>query len=679
VNKNWADQATLGWTTTVSASMVNDFRFAYTYWRNDNRPPDASICPNCLGLGEPEMLIGGGITIGNNHEIPVVRNERHFIVSDSYSWQKLSHRLRFGGELDYGECPGYYDFYEPASITVYSPTAVEQYNATVAPDMAIAIPKTFTTLDDLLTLPMSTVQTGIGNPSQPAPFQRDKALSNTRYRLYIQDVWRLNKQLTLNFGFALERETNLLNYDIPKPAYLEPLLGASGIGFPKQAPWRPSPGLGFAWSPNASGKTVIRGGASVQYGTFEIANKLTDRAYESPIGNGRLPLPGDVVPNPIPGIPGVPEGTPLSFPNDPTMFRTGYLVSILPEVRAGLAQMIASFGDPNSLAVRTINVFKSAAGDALLPNNFNVPQSQGFNLGIQHQLASDLVVSGDFVWRHSIHEDFEVNGVDLNRWQRVTGPVIPPCDASEAFDPTAMCSLGPIPFREPVGKSRYKALLVKVDKRISKHYQFVASYALQDKAGTNGLRDYDNWFASWGPQMPRHALNVSGIVTLPWRFQLSAISTFSSRWPATVSVSGIDPSGGGVNNLVLPGTNNGDFNMSRHEGDLPQLVNEFNQEYAGHVTPKGQVIPYITLPNSYSLGANFFSQDLRLTKSFVLFKERLKFSVFGEAFNLFNNSNPGGISMDLRDPAFGQFTSKEDPLSGSGGPRCFQLGTRLSF
>jgi hypothetical protein len=679
VNKNWADQSVLGWTTTVSPTMVNDFRSAYTYWRNDNRPPDASRCPDCLGLGGPEMIIGGGVTIGNNHEVPEIRNERHIIFTDNYTWQKASQRIRFGGEWDHGWSPGLYDFYDPASINVYSPTAVQQYNATAPPDMAIPIPSTFTTLDDLLALPLSTIQIGIGDPGQPAPFQRNRAIGNDRYRFYAQDVWRVNAQLSLSFGFALERENNLLNYDIPKPAYLQPILGASGTGFGPAAPWRPAPSLGFAWSPGTSGKTVIRGGVSIQNGTFPISNKLTDRAYEGPIGNGRVPLPGDVVPNPIPGIPGVPQGTPLAFPDNPTMFNSADLLAILPPVQVGLAQMLASFGDPNSLAVRTIDVFKSAAGDALLPNNFKVLQTQGFNLGAQRQLKTNLAVTADFVWRHSIRGDIDDQGVDLNRWLRASGPVIPPCDPSQEFDPTAECSLGPIPVRESVGNSRYAALLLKVDKRFSRRYQFLASYALQDLSGTNGIWDLDNWFASWGPIMPRNAFNLSGIVTLPWRFQLSAISAFSSRSPMTVYISGIDLSGGGVNQVVLPGSHNGDFNINLHESDLPALVSKFNQQYAGTVTPAGQVVPTITLPSTYFLGANFFSQDLRLAKNFVFFKERLTLSAFAEAFNLFNNSNPGGTVTDLRSLSFGQFTSKENPLSGSGGPRCFQLGARVTF
>jgi hypothetical protein len=679
LNKNWADQSILGWTTTLKPSMVNDLRIAYTYWRNNNRPPDASLCPNCLGLGGPEMIIDGGLTLGNNHEIPVTRNERHMIFTDGYTWQKAAHRLRVGGEWDHGWCDGIYNFYEPASVNVYSPTAVQQYNATVDPVMAIPLPSTFTTLDDLLALPIAGFQTGIGDPSQPAAFQRARALGNDRYRIYAQDVWRVHPRLTLNIGFAMERESNLLNYDIPKPAYLQPILGAGGVGLGPSAPWRPSPSLGFAWSPTADGKTVIRGGVSIQNGSFEIANKLTDRAYESPIGNGRVPLPGDVVPNPIPGIPDVPQGTPLAFPSNPTWFNSADLEAILPDVRVGLAQMIASFGDPNSLAVRTINVFKSAAGDALLPNNFKVPQTQGFNLGVQRQLQPELAVTADFVWRHNIREDFDLNGVDLNRWQRVAGPVIPACDPSEAFDPTAQCSLGQIPVRESVGRSRYVAMLLKVDKRFSHRYQFLATYALQDKSGSNGLQDFDNWFSSWGPQLPRHAVNFSGIVTLPWRFQISGITAFTSRTPATVSVSGIDLTGGGVEGVVLPGTHDGDFNTHLHESDLPRLVSQFNQQWAGKTTPQGQVVPTIVLPSSYSLGANFFSQDLRLTRTFVFFKERLKLSAFGEAFNLFNNSNPGGVPTDLRSLSFGEFTSKPNPLFGTGGPRCFQLGARVTF
>src|SRR5260370_20206403 len=48
----------------------------------------------------------------------------------------------------------------------------------------------------------------------------------------------------------------------------------------------------------------------VYYDTIDIELRLVERAFLSPIGSGYLTLPGTIIPNPIPGIPGVPLNTP---------------------------------------------------------------------------------------------------------------------------------------------------------------------------------------------------------------------------------------------------------------------------------------------------------------------------------------------------------------------------------
>jgi len=167
---------------------------------------------------------------------------------------------------------------------------------------------------------------------------------------------------------------------------------------------------------------------------------------------------------------------------------------------------------------------------------------------------------------------------------------------------------------------------------------------------------------------------------LPGGMQLSSITMFGSKGPFTASISGIDLTGSGTDFSILPGSKNGDFNMGRNEDDLRRLVEQFNQNYAGKITPRGQVIPALTLPATFGFGHSFFSQDIRLGKNFTLNKERVRFSIFGEAFNLFNNANLQGYSGNLREASvFGQPSSRVNQLFGSGGPRIFQVGARLSF
>ncbi len=676
-NRNWADQGVISLSSSLRPSLINDLRVAYTYWSNRNLRATESDCPGCLGLGGPEIDISGaGFTIGNQPNGGQGRNVRHYILTDSLSWQKGSHRMRFGVNWDKEVGPGFYDFEDPGSLSLYSPKSVRDYNASVPASERILVPDSFNTLEDILTLPLRGFNIGIGDPSQPPPFQRDKVLSNYRIHLFAHDTWHATRNLSLNFGLGYTYESNLLNYDIPKPEYLEPLVGQKGIGETPHQTLNFSPTFGFAWTPGKDSSTVIRGGFGMYYGTAVIWKRLEERSYIGPMGNGRLPLPGDIVPNPIPGIPGVPQGTPLSFRSSPTEFRGAYLMQIFPLVQDALAQTIASFGAPNSLSVRTLNVFKT--GDELLPTDYRVPQTQHFNLGIQRQLRQDFVVTADFVWRHSLYLD--MGNIDYNRWNRASGPVIRPCEsAEEQFDPTAKCSAGEINFRTTAGRARYAALLVRADKRFSNRYQLLLSYALQSDVGHHGVIDYDDWNASWGPNQGRHALNASGIVDLPFGTQASFITTFASKGPFTPSISGVDLKGGGVDSQILPGTHPGEFNMGLGKSDLRRLVDQFNQTYAGTVTPRGQRVPTLVLPANFNFGRNFFSQDLRVSK-FFKYRERWNLSIFGEVFNLFNYANLGGYSGNLRETAsFGQPTARTYQVFGSGGPRAFQLGTRLVF
>ena len=63
----------------------------------------------------------------------------------------------------------------------------------------------------------------------------------------------------------------------------------------------------------------------------------------------------------------------------------------------------------------------------------------------------------------------------------------------------------------------------------------------------------------------------------------------------------------------------------------------------------------------------------------VRYKERLEWQIFGEVFNLLNTANLSGYEDNLLAPGFGQPTSRFSSVFGTGGPRAFQLGTRISF
>ena len=161
---------------------------------------------------------------------------------------------------------------------------------------------------------------------------------------------------------------------------------------------------------------------------------------------------------------------------------------------------------------------------------------------------------------------------------------------------------------------------------------------------------------------------------MPWKFQLAVISAFSGRTPVSPNIVGIDLDSDGTAYELLPGARIGSFNRGLGTSDLERLVGEFNQTWAGKRTPRNQLIPTLRLPQSYDFGDSFSSQDIRLTKIFQ-FRERYRFSVFGESFNLFNIANLGGYSFNLADPtSFGQPTVRTSQIFGSGGAAGVSVG-----
>ena len=231
------------------------------------------------------------------------------------------------------------------------------------------------------------------------------------------------------------------------------------------------------------------------------------------------------------------------------------------------------------------------------------------------------------------------------------------------------------------GRSRYQGLLVKADRRLSRGFQFGIAYALSSNVGLDEIRNNDNWFESYGPTAGdrRHTLTVSGIVDLPWGFRLSHLSTFVSKPPFRAQLFGIDLNGDGTINDVLPGTKWNELNRGVNEADLRRLVADYNSTLAGNRTPTGQVIPRVTLPADFVFGDSVFSMDLRLGRIFRL-RERYELNIFGEVFNVLNVANLTGYGTNLLEPsAFGQPASRATQVFGSGGPRAFQLGARVSF
>jgi hypothetical protein len=664
-NTNWVDQFTLGVTSVLRPNLVNDLRFSYWYWQNRNIP---APCNGCPGSGGPEIFFAGvnstNVQLGNNFNSPQGRDLRRYPLSDNLTWQSGAHRIKVGGEWEHNRGTGYWGFFDPARVYLLSPEALGPLGGTASYGLADG---KIHSAADLLKLPVATYILGIGIRDQPAPYNLDKARPNNRYHLYVQDTWRIKPKFTLNYGLGWLFEDNLLNYDLQRPAYLAPLYG-SNLSPPGKQYKNFSPALGFAWNVGKSDRTVIRAGAGIFYDTQLGWWRLGERASIGP--NGRQFLTTTVPAVSAAGI-----------------YRYTY-GQFLQNLSSLIAQQTAIL--PGTGTTPQIQISKTA-GDlgALYPKDFPTLQAQHVNVGIQRQITDTLVVTADFVYRHTIHQTpggFFGASVDYNHFNAVSGPVIPKCTAAQTFDPNAQCSNNTISFWYPGGNATYKALLLKADKRLSRRFQYQASYAFQDSKSINSVRlNLFNYNASYGPDLPRQTLSMSGMVDLPWGLRASMVSAIASRPPVSPYISGIDINGSDTSSggfMILPGLS---YNQFLSQGDLQKAVDNYNSNYAGKPTPAAvakisptQTYPKITLPSHYNLGHDFTSQDLRITKTFT-FRDRYQLKLIAEGFNIFNFGNLTGDSFVLTSPTFGQANQRINQTFGTGGPRAFQFAGRLQF
>ncbi len=673
---NRADQSIIGLTSVLSASLVNDLRFSYFYFRSTETPADADDCSGCLGVRAPRILIpDAGVAFGTSRWL--VGPASRFELTDSLIWQTGSQRLRIGFDFERNNAAVSILDQEPAVIEVYSPRQVRNFNATQPLAVQISLPSSFLTLDNILRLPLKSFVTAVG-PGL-APIERGFRTERVQdlYRLYVADTWQIHPRLTLNYGLAWSFEPHSLNVDLNKPNLLTAILGVNNLNPPLAQRNNFAPTMGFAWAVH-DGKTVIRGGAGryFDFVSFNSLNITLERFALSPAGTGRRSTPGSAI---------FYQGRALDFPQAPTSFTAADLLAILPGIRADLLAQL----NPNNrdFSFRNLNLDKTGA--FLSDPFYETPYGLHFGLGVQRELASNLVLTADFVWRRFLHT--VLAGIDYNRFRRPQGPVIRACTAAQRSDLSAVCSGGPITFDNTTGIAQYKGLLVRLNKRFSRRTQFLGSYALGSFKGSNGPAGFgviasgfnnENWFENYGP-LPsdlRHTLNLSGFVDLPSRFQISFSVSAYSRPPFLAYVSGMDFNGDGTVNDLLPGTTVNQFNRGLGKEDLVRLLQSYNQTFAGKRTVGGQLAPALTLPTSYSFNDNFFTQDLRLSRTFIIGDERTRLMLFGEVFNLLNTANLVQYSGNLNDPAsFGQPTARFNQVFGSGGPRAFQLGARLSF
>jgi hypothetical protein len=221
--------------------------------------------------------------------------------------------------------------------------------------------------------------------------------------------------------------------------------------------------------------------------------------------------------------------------------------------------------------------------------------------------------------------------------------------------------------------SHYQSLQIKMQKRFSKGYSFLAGYNYhreQDQTYYDSVAQYLNQYTWQDGGQSRHRLTVSGT----WELPVGKGRPFMTTAPRT-----LDAIIGGWNLTGLATYQSGapikfaGYNVSGNPGANVPSGAYFNPSAVGYQDP--HVEP--TSPWFFSgvNGPNFFNLDTSLVKDFHL-TERFKFSLRMDSFNALNNKNMASANINPGDLSVsGRSTNLLNNTFG----RQLQLGLRLAF
>ncbi|MBV9503711.1 MAG: TonB-dependent receptor [Acidobacteriia bacterium] len=277
--------ANFAYTYIATNSAVNEFRFGWFKDRRSQSVNPAFAPPNGLLSG---LTVQGQGNLGVSVNLPNVQpTEDRFQYTDSVSWTKGAHQVKFGFDIadlrDTEDAlfngPGGYTY---GDITSF---ALDLSGVTTGKHW-----QTFTeSFGPLLT-----------------------HASVVNYAFFAQDQWRLTPKLTFNYGLRYEYSTYTqppTNSDYP----------ATGVLNQPTLNFAPRAGLAYAFNRN---RTVIRAGYGIFYARLPSASVIRLQQRNGVIQktvtlNSTSPsdlAAGPVFPNRLPGLTGAAGLTNVTFP-----------------------------------------------------------------------------------------------------------------------------------------------------------------------------------------------------------------------------------------------------------------------------------------------------------------------------------------------------------------------------
>jgi hypothetical protein len=434
----------------------------------------------------------------------------------------------------------------------------------------------------------------------------------------------------------------------------------------------------------------------------------------------------------------------------PTTFNGQNAADLIPSIRASLASRWGTGTDISVRGIEVTKQALGAAGEGIFISDLTTGYTFHVTAGVQREIKRNMILTADFVMRRGVHfGGTEAGfGVDINHFlkpkvtatdpvtQAVTftqDPVLPVCTATQLATPKFPCSSSLILGYWSGISTRYTGLLMKLDKRFSNGWQFTGSYALSrywnnTNSSVNAVSIF-NLYETAGISGGdiTHRFTFSGFYEIPTykgenkllrglfnSWQLGLISDMRSAPPLNPNI-GLDVDGDGISRYTLPGIPWNGLGRGTSADEIREAVAKYNadvisrakplpasptaaqlaactlfidgKQMCGARTPQNQVLPLIKLPDNFTNGDPFFSQDLRVTR-LVRIREKIKLSLIAEGFNIFNIANLNGYGSGLNSLAapgqvqtltFGQPGGRVNPIFGTGGPRAFQFAARVTF
>lgn len=646
--KNHLQAANFTLNSVISPSTVNSFLVGYQYWNN--------IIDSELKV--PLVTFIGGSSFGTNGNVPQQSYQRKWQFRDDLT--KTIGRHTFGMGVDF--------IYNPKLGGFFESNSTLEVDFGADPSCILAATDNADKSCGPTPYPQGFASPGavIGMSASAGDPYFDMPGGTKQLGLYLQDDWKVTKKLSVNLGIRWDKDFNLVGASaIAKSrTYLELLaIDSPYAKLAKDDNKDFSPRIGFAYDITGQGKHVLRGGYGLYYGNIFQNIPLFMIQHARPTiyqGLFSLTKPDDEVP-----------GTNIK----------------LGDWRYGV--------DPNPTIPPPLDQLVDGATGRLMDPDYRNPVSQQFNFGYQWAATKNSVVEIEYVHTLGLHENKTVNinptipvsfGVDIDGNPTVTTQR----PLHDAFVAAGVPVLGRVMDEQSVNRSRYDGLNFSYRQRMTKHFSLNANYTLSRAMGwgiqsggadaSSGFRNYPHDPLNiWDPRDfgptdndERHHVSLSGIVQLPWGFQVAPILSYGSARPFDLR-SGFDvlARGSGYSRPVIV-PNDDPKNFLAFDGSAGKdaaaalLCLDANQcHQVGYDTQRGD--PY-------------FNVDLRIAKN-IRVREGWNLQLIFQGFNITNRTNYGSNFHNTN--TAGTFLTPEGFINPSSSftPRAFvgEFGARFTF